>query len=45
MARARHEGKVWLGTLTAAAVATVLLRLGIWYVDDPGSTGSLANWR
>ncbi|MFD9443198.1 hypothetical protein ACFWBR_03105 [Streptomyces sp. NPDC060006] len=45
MARARHEGKVWLGTVTAAAVATALLQLAIWYVDDPGSTGSLESWQ
>ncbi|GGX41835.1 hypothetical protein [Streptomyces fructofermentans] len=45
MARARHEGRVWLGTVVAAAVATVLLRLAMWYVGDPGRTGSLENWQ
>ncbi|BCL23052.1 hypothetical protein ACPCBX_18590 [Streptomyces tuirus] len=45
MARARHEGKVWLGTLTGAVVATVLLQLAIWYVDDPGRVTSLESWR
>ncbi|CAL9457349.1 hypothetical protein SUDANB1_02558 [Streptomyces sp. enrichment culture] len=45
MARARHEGKVWLGTLTAAVVATVLLQLAIWYVDDPSRVTSLESWR
>lgn len=45
MARARHEGKVWLGTLTAAVVATVLLQLAIWYVDEPSRVTSLENWR
>ncbi|MFC9160267.1 hypothetical protein ACFTZ8_05395 [Streptomyces fungicidicus] len=45
MARARHETKVWLGTLTGAAVATVLLQLAIWYVGDPGRTTSLEDWR
>ncbi|MFH0520438.1 hypothetical protein ACHBTE_25080 [Streptomyces sp. M41] len=45
MARARHEGKVWLGTLLAAAVATVLLQLAIWYVDDPSRVTSLESWR
>ncbi|MFD4577789.1 hypothetical protein ACFWNK_04550 [Streptomyces sp. NPDC058417] len=45
MARARHEGTVWLGTLVAAAVATALLQLAIWYVDDPARTGSLESWR
>ncbi|MFF7857784.1 hypothetical protein [Streptomyces sp. NPDC007904] len=45
MARARHEAKVWLGTLVAAAVATALLQLAIWYVDDPSRTTSLEDWR
>ncbi|WP_030246465.1 MULTISPECIES: hypothetical protein [unclassified Streptomyces] len=45
MARARHEGKVWLGTLVGAVVATVLLQLAIWYVDDPSRVTSLENWR
>ncbi|MDU0302929.1 hypothetical protein [Streptomyces sp. PAL114] len=41
LARARHETTVWLGTLVAAAVATALLQLAIWYVDDPGRSTSL----
>jgi hypothetical protein len=45
MARARHEGRVWLGTVVAAGVATVLLRIAIRYVDDPGRVGSLENWQ
>ncbi|WP_121749225.1 hypothetical protein [Streptomyces sp. E2N166] len=45
MARARHEGKVWLGTLLAAAVATGLLQIAMWYVDDPSRTGSLESWQ
>ena len=45
MARARHERKVWLGTLTAAAVATGLLQIAIWYVDDSSRTTSLESWR
>ncbi|MGY0491746.1 hypothetical protein [Streptomyces sp. WG-D5] len=44
MARARHEGRVWLGSVTAAAVASGLLLLAMWYVDDPGRTGSLQSW-
>ncbi|MGV9450376.1 hypothetical protein [Streptomyces sp. NPDC003635] len=44
MARARHEGKVWLGSVTAAAVASALLLIAMWYVDDPGRTGSLESW-
>ncbi|MFD5949384.1 hypothetical protein ACFWAZ_25360 [Streptomyces collinus] len=45
MARARHEGTVWLGTLMGAVVATVLLQLAIWYVDDPSRVTSLESWR
>ncbi|MFS8198852.1 hypothetical protein ACLVWQ_09195 [Streptomyces sp. CWNU-52B] len=45
MPRARHEGKVWLGTVVAAGVATVLLQLAIWYVGDAGRTGALESWR
>lgn len=45
MARARHEGSVWLGTLVAAAVATGLLQLAMWYVDDPSRTTSLESWQ
>ncbi|MFD8235813.1 hypothetical protein ACFV20_28510 [Streptomyces sp. NPDC059696] len=45
MARARYEGQVWLGTLAGAAVATALLQLAIWYVDDPSRVTSLESWR
>ncbi|MDT6984754.1 hypothetical protein ACFSUJ_23775 [Streptomyces lusitanus] len=45
LARARHETKVWLGTLTAAAVATALLQAAIWYVDDPSRVTSLESWQ
>ncbi|MEU2154121.1 hypothetical protein ABZ532_03685 [Streptomyces sp. NPDC019396] len=41
MARARYEGRVWLGTLIGAAVATALLLLAIWYVGAPARTTSL----
>ncbi|MFG2643392.1 hypothetical protein ACGFYP_20780 [Streptomyces sp. NPDC048370] len=44
MARARHEGKVWLGSVTAAAVASGLLLLATWYVGDDGNTDSLKSW-
>ncbi|MGW6567098.1 hypothetical protein [Streptomyces sp. NPDC054975] len=44
MAGARHEGKVWLGTVTAAAVASGLLLLASWYVGDDGNTDSLRSW-
>ncbi|RST19162.1 hypothetical protein E2C00_20685 [Streptomyces sp. WAC05374] len=43
-ARARHEGRVWLGTLLGAVVATVLLWLAILYVGDASRTGSLQSW-
>ncbi|WP_338672999.1 hypothetical protein V1460_07990 [Streptomyces sp. SCSIO 30461] len=50
MARARHEGRIWLGTLIGAAVATVLLLLAIRYVGDPAKSSALqecmyAAWR
>ncbi|KES05484.1 membrane protein [Streptomyces toyocaensis] len=45
MARARHETRVWLGTLTAAVVATVLLQLAIQYVGDASRVSSLEDWR
>jgi hypothetical protein len=44
MARARHEGAVWLGTLVAAVVASVLLLAAMWYVGDASRTGSLREW-
>ncbi|MEE1815178.1 hypothetical protein PUR59_09140 [Streptomyces sp. SP18ES09] len=44
MARARHEGALWLGTLTGAAVASALLLLAQWYVGDAGNTDSLRSW-
>ncbi|MGI5428645.1 hypothetical protein [Streptomyces sp. CA-179760] len=45
MARARHEARIWLGTLIGAVVATVLLQAAIWYVDDPSRVTSLESWR
>lgn len=44
MARARHEGAVWLGSVVAAAVASGLLLLAIWYVGDDGNTDGLRSW-
>ncbi|GAA3296169.1 hypothetical protein [Streptomyces cinereospinus] len=44
MARARHEGRIWLGTVVAAAVASLLLLAATWYVGDPGRTGPLRSW-
>ncbi|MER5768843.1 hypothetical protein [Streptomyces sp. NPDC001985] len=43
-ARGIHEMRIWGGTLVAAAVATVLLQLAIWYVGDAGSPDSLQAW-
>ncbi|GAA0914779.1 hypothetical protein [Streptomyces thermoalcalitolerans] len=45
LARARHETRVWLGTLLGAVVATVLLQLAIRYVGDASRTTSLEAWR
>lgn len=44
MARARHEGRVWLGSVVAATVASGLLLLATWYVGDDGDTASLTSW-
>ncbi|MFD3617998.1 hypothetical protein ACFWWT_22700 [Streptomyces sp. NPDC058676] len=41
MARARHEGRLWLRTLLAAAVACALLQGAVWYVGDSGDVSSL----
>ncbi|MEU8763051.1 hypothetical protein [Streptomyces sp. NPDC048659] len=43
-ARARHEGRIWLGSVTGAAVASGLLLLAVWYVGDSGDTASLQGW-
>ncbi|MCL7381585.1 hypothetical protein [Streptomyces sp. 35G-GA-8] len=45
MARARHEGRLWVRTVVAAAVAAVLLQIAIWYVGDAGNTDSLLAWQ
>ncbi|WP_369249224.1 hypothetical protein [Streptomyces sp. R41] len=44
MARARHEGRLWLRTVLAAAVACALLQAAIWYVGD-GNTESLRSFQ
>ncbi|MCX5292950.1 MULTISPECIES: hypothetical protein [unclassified Streptomyces] len=44
MARARHEGALWLRTLLAAAVACALLQAAIWYVGD-GDTSTLRTFQ
>lgn len=44
LARARHEGKLWLRTVLMAVVASTLLQCAIWYVGD-GDIGSLRSWQ
>ncbi|MCX5560791.1 hypothetical protein [Streptomyces sp. NBC_00038] len=44
MARARHEGRLWLRTVLMAAVACTLLQAAIWYVGD-GDTSSLRSFQ
>ncbi|MGW4549596.1 hypothetical protein ACWEN4_25015 [Streptomyces violaceorubidus] len=41
MARAAHEGRLWLRTLLGAAVACALLQGAVWYVGDQGEVSSL----
>lgn len=41
MARAVHEGKLWLRTVLMVAVAAALLQIAIWYVGDSGNIESL----
>jgi hypothetical protein len=41
MPRAAHEGKLWLRTLLAAAVAATLLQGGVLHVGDAGDTSTL----
>ncbi|MFI7098095.1 hypothetical protein ACIBK8_01850 [Streptomyces sp. NPDC050161] len=45
LARAVHEGKLWLRTVLMAAVAAGLLQLAAWYVGDGGDTASLHDWQ
>ncbi|MFD5782365.1 hypothetical protein ACFVWX_12730 [Streptomyces sp. NPDC058220] len=45
LARAKHEGTLWLRTVLAAAVAAGLLQIAIWYVDDASRTGPLTDWQ
>jgi len=44
MARARHEGGLWLRSLLGAAVACALLQGAVWYVGD-GDTSSLRSFQ
>jgi hypothetical protein len=41
MERARHEGRIWLGSVVAASVAAGLLLAAVWYVGDAGDTSKL----
>ncbi|MEV6121334.1 hypothetical protein AB0M23_12505 [Streptomyces sp. NPDC052077] len=45
MARARHEGGLWLRTVLGAAVACALLQGAVWYVGDAGDTASLRSFQ
>ncbi|GAQ66369.1 hypothetical protein [Streptomyces scabiei] len=45
MARARHEGKLWVRTVVAAGVALTLLQLAVWYVGDDGNVDSLRSFQ
>ncbi|MGW6919314.1 hypothetical protein ACWGB8_36685 [Kitasatospora sp. NPDC054939] len=42
--RARHEGRTWLRTLLAAAVAVVLLEIAAWYVGPGAGAAALRGW-
>ncbi|MEV7087010.1 hypothetical protein AB0O07_14080 [Streptomyces sp. NPDC093085] len=44
-ARARHEGRLWLRTVLAAAVAVALLQCAVWYVGGANDTGPLTAWQ
>ncbi|MEU3687019.1 hypothetical protein [Streptomyces narbonensis] len=41
MARAHHEGRIWLGSVVMASVATALLLAAVWYVGGDGDTSKL----
>ncbi|EYT83863.1 membrane protein [Streptomyces sp. Tu 6176] len=45
LARARHEGRLWLRTLLASAVALALLQAAIWYVGGGAGTDPLRAWQ
>ncbi|WP_406208109.1 hypothetical protein [Streptomyces decoyicus] len=45
LARAKHEGKLWVRTVLMAVVACGLLQAAIWYVGDGGDTTSLHEWQ
>ncbi|MGW0708868.1 hypothetical protein ACWD4G_23455 [Streptomyces sp. NPDC002643] len=45
MARAAYEGRLWLRTVAAAAVALALLQGAVWYVGDDGNVDSLRSFQ
>lgn len=45
LARAKHEGMLWLRTVLWVAIAVALLQIAIWYVGDGGDTASLRGWQ
>ncbi|AXI79797.1 hypothetical protein [Peterkaempfera bronchialis] len=45
MARARHEGRLWLRSLLAGAVACGLLELAVRYVGDGAAAEPLRLWQ
>ncbi|MFC4331366.1 hypothetical protein ACFPC0_27035 [Streptomyces andamanensis] len=45
LARARHEGRLWLRTLLASAVALALLQAAIRYVGGGAGTDPLRAWQ
>ncbi|MFF5364673.1 hypothetical protein ACFY4I_35665 [Streptomyces scabiei] len=45
LARARHEGMLWVRTVVAAGVALALLQLAVWYVGDDGNVDSLRSFQ
>ncbi|MFM9593892.1 hypothetical protein ACKI1J_31760 [Streptomyces scabiei] len=45
LARARHEGMLWVRTVVAAGVALTLLQLAVWYVGDDGNIESLRSFQ
>ena len=44
-ARAVHEGKLWLRTVLAAAIAAALLQIAIWYVGGADGVAPLRQWQ
>ncbi|MFI9600965.1 hypothetical protein ACIHCX_13955 [Streptomyces sp. NPDC052043] len=45
LARARHEGRLWLRTLLASTVALALLQAAVRYVDTPSAADPLRSWQ